>query len=122
MTTAKPPLTKARSIIPILCGLLLSWLCLYMVRESLSVFFPPPKPDISTMTPETRQVVEDVRAYVAEKYPNNEQKGRAGATFFLVLCGFGLLFFGGGTLLVIYLVWISPPSAIAELGDDRSLV
>lgn len=110
MTTAKPLPTKARSIIPILCGLLISWLCLYMVQESLSVFFPPPKPDVSALPAESQWVVEATRA-IAEKYPNHEQKGRIGATFFLVLGGFGLVFFGGGTLLVIYRIWISSPAS-----------
>jgi hypothetical protein len=82
-----------------------------MVRQALGVFFPPPTQDISMMKPVTREVVEDVRAYVAEKYPNNEQKGRFGTTFFLVLRGFGLLFFGSGTLFVIYRVWIAPSAS-----------
>ena len=105
-----PKHTKVGSIIPILCGLLISSLCLYMVRESLSVFFPPAPPDTSVLATESQWLVEATQS-IAEKYPNHEQKGRIGATFFLVLGGFGLLFFGGGTLLVIYRTWISQPSS-----------
>lgn len=113
MNNAIPKSPKIGKIIPVLCGLLISCLCLYMVKESLSVFFPPSVPDVANLPPESQWVTEATKS-IAEKYPNHEQKGRIGATFFMVLGGFGLLFFGGGTLLVIYRTWISPPPPRAK--------
>lgn len=108
MSNTIPKSPKIDSIIPVICGLLIAYLCLYMVKEALSVFFPPEVPDAANLPPESLWVTDATKS-IAEKYPNYQQKGRIGATFFIVLGGFGLLFFGGGTLLVIYRTWISPP-------------
>jgi hypothetical protein len=58
--------------------------------------------------------MDEMRASAAERDPNIELKGRVGGAFGLALGGFGLLFFGGGTLFVIYRVWIAPPASVPK--------
>lgn len=108
-----PKSKGCNNIVPIVCGVLLSCLCLYMLRESLSVLFPPEPPKPTRLPPESQWVSEAVQE-IAKKYPDHEKKGSIGAVFFLVLGGFGLLFFGGGTLLVIYRTWFSPTATFKK--------
>lgn len=110
------PITKARSIIPIICGLAMALVCFYMVNESLKVFFPPTRSDYSVSTPETQKITNQALTYIKNKDQNLKEKGYIGAIYFLIICGVGLIFFGGGTLFLIYRVWLFPPKKSNENG------
>ena len=86
------PITKSRSIIPIICGLAMTWVCFYMANESLKVFLPPTRLDYSVGTPETQKTTNQALTYIKNKYPNLKEKGYIGAIYFLIICGFGLIF------------------------------
>jgi hypothetical protein len=79
-----------------------------MIRESLSVLNPPPPQTTSKVSAESQQFIDNYVKSVSDKNPNHEAKGRIGAIFFLVLCGFTLIFFGGGGILIFYKSWIAP--------------